>query len=267
MSTDNTVTVLGAALQPGGNSPASDGRRCPCRWQLELLLSELPDHVERRYTAIPVNGSTLYVSVDRGIANFMLHTKQYENGYGGAKFDLTLVDGSDVHIKGPWSSSTATVNALKQFPLLVPAAATVSPTDWKRGYTLFALSGVTLDVVRQAMKFLPGWQFNEHNVYSGDTAAARRNCDLSDEQMAVVEHSSVDRGELFTYTRGLPVCESCNGRGSTVVHEGTPKAFRTARGEYVLLCEACNKSMSMWTGVQPSVVPGTRYRSNLITAA
>lgn len=255
-----TVKVLGAALQPGGNSPTADGRRTPCRWRLELLLDALPTSKDYRYTALPRDDrSTLYVALQRGVASFMLHDKRDERGYGGSLFNLTLDDGNSIAIRGPWSSSTETVNATSLFPPLVPAAATASPDDWQRGYTFYALSGVTVDVVRQAMAFLPGWQFNEQAVL-GATPPHGRNSALSGEQLAVVE--SGQRDELFTYTPGLPICEQCGGHGSIEVPAGTPKSFEAATGKHVLICSKCSSGVSMWSGSRP--VPGTRHHLKLV---
>lgn len=259
----NTAKVLDALLSPGSNRPTASGARTPCLWRLEMLLDRIPEHDERRYERIDVSGGcVLYVSIAAGVADFFLHDPRDQGGYGGAKFSGTLVDGSAFTVTGPWSSSCSTVNGLGKFPPLLPVAATASRADWDRGYTLFALSGVTDEVVQQAMQFLPGWEFA-----SAQRQVERlpgRNTDLSDEQLVVV---TGEGREHFAYTPGVPVCDVCGGRGSLMAERAEkgawPRDYSKRDGEWLKPCSGCNVGgLSVYAGSAP--IPGTRrYRTSV----
>ena len=76
---------------------------------IDMEVDKLPNRKDYRYRAYPVAGGTLYVSDNTEIISFFYHDKNDETGYGGSSFTLIMEDGSEVTIKGPWSSNGTAV--------------------------------------------------------------------------------------------------------------------------------------------------------------
>ena len=68
--------------------------------------------------------SILYLGTLGDQVNFFCHNRLNERGYGGRVYNLRLLDGSTVDIKGPWSSRSGVMN--KYFGHSTPA---VDDTD------------------------------------------------------------------------------------------------------------------------------------------
>lgn len=263
---DDTVRVLDACLIPYGNSPTRDEHgkpvgRVPSNWKLDLLLDRLPGRESRRYSVRKYpTGETLYVSVLDGVADFFLHDRRDEKGYGGAVVTGYLEDGRQFSVKGPWSSSCATVNALGKYPYLLPAAATTSKKDWDRGYTFYALSGVTMEVVEQAVKLLPGWTFNRERQLGPAILG------LSDEQINAVVGGR--EFQQWTYQGGIPACETCKGVAVLPAAGGEqgawPVDYRDRAGEWKKCCPDCAgvTGGSMYAG--SAAVTGTRRNGRIV---
>lgn len=74
---------------------------------LIVHVDETKDVVARlRYRKTSDRHGTSYLAIDAetGLANYLHHNPKNQNGYGGAKFVMKMEDGTEDHIKGPWSS-------------------------------------------------------------------------------------------------------------------------------------------------------------------
>ena len=125
-------------------------------------------------------------------------------------------------------------------------------------YTFRSLSGVTVDVARAAMAFLPGWKFNPPAVRPISASLAS----VSGEQLRAIEHPR-ESAELFTYTAGIPICPACDGRGFVPSKYGEPGAFTSPRScEWLRTCRECKGGPFL--GCAP--VPGMRWQYREVIA-
>lgn len=105
-----------------GISPVSGGRH-PCDkcsgisknhiiyWTPHIIVDEVP---RGPYTYHPVElggGRVMYAWRRSPFVGFMLHDPSNETGFYGDTFELQLVDGSTVKVKGPWTSNSWTFNS------------------------------------------------------------------------------------------------------------------------------------------------------------
>lgn len=235
------IEVLDAKTRPCGRF----GRKVS--WNLEVLLSSLPDHQDYRYDRRKLSSTkTLYYALLDGVASFYIEDKHNDKGYDGRVFDTILTTGESVLVKGPWSSSASFVNSLSVYPeKLISVSATESATDWKRGFTFYALSGITETLAKQALRFLPDWhiQFN-------DKAS---NAETNDQQNAVITGDL--RGELV-YGKEYELCDKCNGDGYLPASKEDERSFlRHNDKRYYVQCKSCPNWL-LW-GLKP--VPGVRW--------
>lgn len=80
---------------------------------LKLYVDKCPSLEEFVFRAIDLGGgSTLYAGhMPDGILTCQYaHTPGNETGFGGRRFTLNMEDGSQVEIKGPWSSRSSVLN-------------------------------------------------------------------------------------------------------------------------------------------------------------
>ena len=112
--------------------------------QLKVLVDKAPDHSLLRYEK---RGGLYFAHLD-GYVSFFYYDKPGD-GYAGRVFDITLLDGTQVSLKGPWSSRAGCVNNAGFEPCL-NVSLTDDPTVWTRGYTFFA-AAVTLKAVLPAL--------------------------------------------------------------------------------------------------------------------
>jgi hypothetical protein len=75
------------------------------------------------------------------------------DGYGGRHFTITMKDGSEKILEGPWSSRASVMNR-EGFTPCIEATITESKEVWAKGYTFYA-SAVTVEVAKQALELLP----------------------------------------------------------------------------------------------------------------
>lgn len=100
----------------------------------QVLVDAIPNYQSMLYdTADLGNGQTAYFAEQDGYVSFYIHDASNENGFGGASFALTLRDGSDVVLRGPWTSRPDVMTALG-FPESVDVSITDRPTDFERGF-------------------------------------------------------------------------------------------------------------------------------------
>jgi len=116
---------------------------------LELLVDKIPTTSEMRFE----NKESMWVAYNDGYVEFYSHTGRDENqrGFGGAVYDITLVDGTKKSLRGPWSSRAGVVNAIFPDRPVVDVMITDDPEVFGRGYTFYS-GHVTLDVAKQAAK-------------------------------------------------------------------------------------------------------------------
>jgi hypothetical protein len=112
---------------------------------LRIMVDKEPDYAALRYE----KRGDLYFAQQGVFASFFYYSKPGE-GYGGREFPIKLLDGTDVILKGPWSSNSASMNEAGFTPTK-ECAYTADKETWKRGYTFY--SGIiTLDAWRDAVK-------------------------------------------------------------------------------------------------------------------
>ncbi len=109
------------------------------RPNLVLTVDNMPEQVDLRYQ----RKDNLYWAELDGYVQFFAHSPGNESGFGGHVFDLTLTDGEQVSIRGPWSSRASAMN--NHFPHCVDV--TLYTEDGGR----FAAS-VTLALAKEAAK-------------------------------------------------------------------------------------------------------------------
>ena len=112
---------------------------------IRLLVDKLPDHKDLRYE----RRGNLYFAEKDGYADFYSYSRPDE-GFGGREFRLTMVDGSEAVLKGPWSSRAAVMNGAG-FPPTIPVSITDDPAVWERGFTFYG-AHVTVDFVMPVLK-------------------------------------------------------------------------------------------------------------------
>lgn len=59
-----------------------------------------------RYEAIPIEGCTFYHARIGDVVRYMIHNPSDEHGFGGARFELPMMDGRVATFRGAWSSSS-----------------------------------------------------------------------------------------------------------------------------------------------------------------
>ena len=125
----------------------------PC---LFLLVDQIPPVSEARYQFKQYGQGEdhgFYFSEQDGYVRFYYYHGP-DRGFGGATLNLTLVDGSEVELIGPWSSRPACLTK-EGFPACTGVTITDDEKVWQRGYTFYA-GNVLLDIAREAIeKFCP----------------------------------------------------------------------------------------------------------------
>lgn len=142
---------------------------------LMLLVDEMPDGENLVYESLEKGSNTLYFAHYGGLVSFYAHAPNDERGYGGASFVLTLDDGSDVKIKGPWSSRSGVMN--KHFePHSLEVAITDDPEVWEKGHTFYG-AAVAVDIALEAIKVAEhpegfrhsfGWALARHSKWGDE---------------------------------------------------------------------------------------------------
>lgn len=116
---------------------------------LYLLLKNRPSLGDFRYEER--NGC--YFAENQGLVDFF-HYKQPGDGYAGRSFHLTMKDGSEKVLKGPWSSRASVMNR-EGFVHCIEATITEDLEVWERGHTFYS-SAVTIEIAKKALKLIPG---------------------------------------------------------------------------------------------------------------
>jgi hypothetical protein len=78
---------------------------------LVIHVDNWPRGDEFKYQVLNRQGSDLYwAHHPDGAVSFHCHNRSNQNGYGGAIFELNMLDGSSKKIRGPWSSRSGVMN-------------------------------------------------------------------------------------------------------------------------------------------------------------
>ena len=116
-----------------GNDPA-----------LQLLVDGLPPLDAFRFER---NGAIYYAELE-GAVRYYAYSKP-DQGFGGRHFHITMKNGEEVILKGPWSSRPGEMR-MYGFGPCVHVSITDDPLAFERGYTFFA-GDVTLAFAQNAL--------------------------------------------------------------------------------------------------------------------
>ncbi len=119
-------------------------------WSNDPTLKMLVDKLDWSNLRYKQTGS-LYFAERDGLVSFYYYA-QPDEGYGGRTFHITLEDGTERDLHGPWSSAPSTMNA-NGFTPCVDSALTDEAEVWQRGYTFYG-GHVTLTFAATALKEL-----------------------------------------------------------------------------------------------------------------
>lgn len=103
-----------------GNSPRA-----------QILVDEIPEGL--RYQKL---GGKYFAEKD-GYVSFFAWRGTPDRGFGGAKFHITLTDGEEVTLVGPWSSGSGAMMKAG-FSHCMEISITADPEVIERGYTFFS---------------------------------------------------------------------------------------------------------------------------------
>lgn len=174
--------------------------------ELSILVHGHPEHKDLRYE----QRGPLYFAECDGYVSFFAHSgnPEQQEGYCGDHFRLTMKDGTDKVLKGPWSSRSGVMNAAG----FTPSREVVLFTDdlsYLRNYTGFA-AHITEELYLAAVKeFCPGAVAVHRERYGEKTLYLR----LSDVENPC-ETCKGFKSYVWPYeTGGNRPCPHCNGTG------------------------------------------------------
>ena len=114
--------------------------------KLQVLVDEIPDRSELRFQ----HEDGLWVAIQDGFVEFFAWSGDgNDGGYSGRCYDITMRDGTEVTLKGPWSSRAGCVNK-RSFGPVVDVELATDPEVLERGYT-FKAGTLTLSAAKQAI--------------------------------------------------------------------------------------------------------------------
>lgn len=129
---------------------------------LELMVDRIPEDSEMIFE----QKDDLFYAEKDGYVRFFYYS-QPGNGFGGARYPITMKDGSEMILKGPWSSRAGCMNNAGFKPSL-DVVITNDKEAFDRGYTFLA-SHATLEICEKAVeKFCPEVMLKEEDYY-GET--------------------------------------------------------------------------------------------------
>ena len=131
---------------------------------LQVLVDEIPDRSELRFQ----NEDELWVGIDNGYVEYFAYSGDgNDGGYSGRCFEVTMADGEQVTLKGPWSSRAGIVNK-SRFGPVVDVRITDNPAVLDKGFT-FTSGALTLAAAKQAIDFVDEASHLERVIkFSGD---------------------------------------------------------------------------------------------------
>lgn len=122
------------------------------RPNIYLLVDAIPTLDEMRFTLHDKGGTIdggLYFAENDGYCRFFSHHGKNNNGgFGGNKYDITMIDGSPKTLHGPWSSNAGEMND-RGFGPCTEVYLTTDAAAYERGHT-FGAGCVLLSKLREA---------------------------------------------------------------------------------------------------------------------
>ncbi len=205
------MKILDAWFIAVSNHQTPEGKRRPGAFEPRCLVDSLPVMPPDLPYRVPArrDGRRLFFREHEGLIEFFEHNPRNENGYGGAVLSGLLTDGTAFKVKGPWSSSCGTVNALglPSSPCAGIAAKAVGGPAWGLRHLI-----VTLPILEQvALAAAPDWKLvvpESRGVVEGRWAAG-----MSDEQLRAIGDGEPVAIPHFLPSRDLEDCVGCEGTG------------------------------------------------------
>jgi len=196
------------AVQGG---PAPGGKHRPQAFEPYCLIEGLPAiPYDQPYRVVARGSRRLFFREREGFCQFFEHNPRDEHGYGGAVFSGVLEGGQPFSVKGPWSSSCETVNALGLPSAPCAPIAASSPGDYPSWRAMHA----TLPILEKIAAFLtPDWTL----IVPPSREAEEKlwMIGASDEQLRAIEGGQRRIAvPHFVPTRDFEDCPDCEGRGS-----------------------------------------------------
>jgi|GEM_PF-1304091 len=115
----------------------------PC---LQVVVDEIPPRDEMRFE----HDDRIWLGTKSGFASYFAWSGDgNDGGYSGRCYDITMRDGTEVTLKGPWSSRAGCVNK-RSFGPVVDVRITTDLSALERGYT-FRSGSLTLEAAKQAI--------------------------------------------------------------------------------------------------------------------
>ena len=114
--------------------------------RLQVVVDEIPSRDEMRFEV----EDGVYCGIKDGFASYYAWSGDgNDGGYSGRCYDITMRDGTEVTLKGPWSSRAGCVNQ-RSFGPVVDVRITTDLSALERGYT-FRTGSLTLEAAKQAI--------------------------------------------------------------------------------------------------------------------
>lgn len=99
---------------------------------LQILVDKMPDLKDLRYQ----EKEGIYYAECDGYVSFYYYVRP-DDGFGGRHFHITMENGEEKVLKGPWSSNAGSVNRVGFGPC-VDVSIIDDPRSYDRGYTFYA---------------------------------------------------------------------------------------------------------------------------------
>ncbi|MBW1723185.1 MAG: hypothetical protein JRJ78_14155 [Deltaproteobacteria bacterium] len=116
---------------------------------IQLLVDHIPKQVKHKKVAY---GSHVFYWGERdGYVHFLSLDEHDHSGFGGSTIPVLMQDGSVEELKGPWSSSSTTMN--RYFPASVEVSITDSEDVFNHGYT-YSSGAITIAKLQEAFQEL-----------------------------------------------------------------------------------------------------------------
>ena len=114
--------------------------------RLQVVVDEIPSRYEMRFE----HERQIYCAIKDGYVSYYAWSGDgNEGGFSGSCYDITMRDGTEVTLRGPWSSRAGCVNQ-RSFGPIMDVRITTDPSALERGYT-FRTGALTLEAAKQAI--------------------------------------------------------------------------------------------------------------------
>lgn len=125
----------------------------------EVLVDRLPHRDTLRFRK---NDAGLYLAEEGGYVQFYAWSgKGNDGGYSNAHIPITMIDGSEVVLLGPWSARAGVINRYpRDFPQVLDVSITDERRVFDRGYTFYT-AAVTKAAIVEALPLCPGVTLHE----------------------------------------------------------------------------------------------------------